>query len=114
MEPIKERKCNSCGHIKGFSAFRKNKKSTGGRNNICNVCMDRRRTDRVGISFEDASKRPGRPVISDKKGRKTDLAWHIARERQQDLLRRDVPYYPSNAVVFAPVGGWNDQLRGVS
>ena len=40
----------------------------------------------------------------------SDRKWHVARERQQDIMRRNTPDYPSEET-FRPVGGWCEELR---
>lgn len=102
MSAMQERKCTSCGMIKSITSFRKNRTGRDGRTSICRVCLGRKRVGTFGLSFEDASCKAPLPASWIKGGWKADIAWHVAREKQQDLMRRDVPYYPSNTVIFAP------------
>jgi len=99
MSAIQEKKCVLCGIIKGVTAFHKNNKNTDGRRSSCTVCYNKQRKDTFGASFDDAKSRgPALTNWSDTHG--ADLAWHIARERQQDLMHRNIPHYPSNEDSF--------------
>ena len=95
MSAIPEKKCTVCGIVKGFTAFTKEQGTTDGRKRSCTVCYSKQRKETFGASFDDALSR-GPALTNWPDTYAADLAWHIARERQQDLMHRDVPNYPSN------------------
>ncbi len=96
---IEEKKCTICGLIKAVPAFHRNKGMTGGYMNQCRVCRQKIDKESHGNkTWEEINEsRSTREVFAWNKNSWEEAdAWHLERQKQQDLMNRDVPYYPSN------------------
>lgn len=110
MDICSTKKCTKCGEVKGELAFSNKGGQYTGRNTMCRSCVKKRRTAHQTLSTVRPDRSPA-PFLWNQSSWDDDMAWHIAHNKQQDLMRRDIPDYPSNTTIFAPVGGWNDRLR---
>jgi len=90
MDVVSGKKCTQCGFIKPEHSFPHKGGQYSDRARVCKMCTHDRRSTQT--------KKPPKLLTTAfiKKRWKKDYAWHVAREKHLKIMRRDVPYYPSN------------------